>query len=78
LCVDQNPADFSNKVGFYKDFCFNMKGNGQPTVEVWLIESEIAMICIRIAIYITNYTNNNVLQSTPTLTGWRDGMGVFF
>jgi hypothetical protein len=39
--------NFPNKVGFYKYFRFSIKGNEQPTVEVLLIESEIAMICIR-------------------------------
>jgi hypothetical protein len=38
---------FPNKIGFYKDCSFNIKGNEQPSVEVLLIESEIAMICIR-------------------------------
>jgi hypothetical protein len=37
---------FPNKIGFYKDCSFNIKGNGQPPVEVFLIESEIAMRCI--------------------------------
>jgi hypothetical protein len=39
--------NFSNKVGLYTDCRFNIKGNGQPTVEVVLIESEIAIRCIR-------------------------------
>jgi hypothetical protein len=39
--------NFSNKVGFYKYCNFNIKGNAQPTVEVLLIESDIAMRCIR-------------------------------
>jgi hypothetical protein len=34
-------------MGFYKDYSFNIKGNEQPPVEVLLIESEIAMRCIR-------------------------------
>jgi hypothetical protein len=38
---------FLNKSGFYKDCSFNIKGNEQPPVEVFLIESEIAMRCIR-------------------------------
>jgi hypothetical protein len=38
--------NFPNRIGFYKDFSFNIKGNEQPPVEVLLIESEIAMICI--------------------------------
>jgi hypothetical protein len=37
----------TNNVGFYKDCRFNIKGNGQPPVEVLLIESEIEMRCIR-------------------------------
>jgi hypothetical protein len=36
-----------NKIGFYKDCSFNIKGNEQPPVEVLLIESEISMRCIR-------------------------------
>ena len=39
--------NFPNKVGFYKDVRFNIKGNEQPPVEVLLIESEIALRCIR-------------------------------
>jgi hypothetical protein len=42
--IQQN---FQNKIGFYKDFSFNIKGNEQPPIEVLLIESEIAMRCIR-------------------------------
>jgi hypothetical protein len=38
---------FPNEIGFYKDFSVNIKGNEQPQVEVLLIESEIAMRCIR-------------------------------
>jgi hypothetical protein len=38
---------FQNKIGFYKDCSFNIKGNEQPPVEVLLIENEIAMRCIR-------------------------------
>jgi hypothetical protein len=38
---------FLNKIGFYKDCSFNIKGNEHPQVEVLLIESEIAMRCIR-------------------------------
>jgi hypothetical protein len=34
---------FLNKIGFYKDCSFNIKGDEQPPVEVLLIESEIAM-----------------------------------
>jgi hypothetical protein len=37
----------SNKIGFYKDCSFNIKGNERPPVEVLLIESEIAMRSIR-------------------------------
>jgi hypothetical protein len=36
-----------NKIGFYKDCRFNIKGDEQPPVEVLLITSEIAMRCIR-------------------------------
>jgi hypothetical protein len=36
-----------NKMGFYKDCSFNIKGNKEPPVEVLLIESENAMRCIR-------------------------------
>jgi hypothetical protein len=39
--------NFLNKIGFYKDFSFSIKGNEQPPVEVLLIESEIAIRCIR-------------------------------
>jgi hypothetical protein len=39
--------NFPHKIGFYKDFSINIKGNEQPPVEVLLIESEIAMRCIR-------------------------------
>jgi hypothetical protein len=39
--------NFPNKIGSYKDFSFNIKGNEKPPVEVLLIESEIAMRCIR-------------------------------
>jgi hypothetical protein len=42
--IQQN---FSNKVGFYKDCRFNIKGNTQPIVEVLFIESKTAMRCIR-------------------------------
>jgi hypothetical protein len=39
--------NFPNKIGFYKDCSFNIKGNEHPPVEVLLIESAIAMRCIR-------------------------------
>jgi hypothetical protein len=39
--------NFPKKIGFYKDCSFNIKRNEQPPVEVSLIESEIAMRCIR-------------------------------
>jgi hypothetical protein len=38
---------FPNKIGFYKDFSFNIKINEQPPVEVLLTESEIALRCIK-------------------------------
>jgi hypothetical protein len=38
--------NFPNKVEFYKDCRFNIKGSEQPTVEVLYIESEIPMECI--------------------------------
>jgi hypothetical protein len=38
---------FSNKIRFYKDFSLNIKGIEQPPVEVLLIETEIAIRCIR-------------------------------
>jgi hypothetical protein len=39
--------NFPNKFGFYKECRFNIRGNEQPPVEVVLIESEIAIRCIR-------------------------------
>jgi hypothetical protein len=39
--------NFLHKVGFYTYYSFNIKGNGQPPVEVLLIKSEITNICIR-------------------------------
>jgi hypothetical protein len=42
--IQQN---FHNKVVFYKECQFNIRGDEQPPVEVLLIESEIAMRCFR-------------------------------
>jgi hypothetical protein len=39
--------NFPNKFCFYKECWFNIRGDGKPPVEVLLIESEIAMRCIR-------------------------------
>jgi hypothetical protein len=47
MCFDQNPSDFPKKIEFYKDCSLNIKGNGQPPVEVLLIEIEVSMRCIR-------------------------------
>jgi hypothetical protein len=44
---DQYTTKIPNKIGFYKDCRFNIKGGEQPPVEVLLIESEITMRCIR-------------------------------
>jgi hypothetical protein len=44
---DQFRQNFPNKIGFYKYCSLNIKGNEQPPVSVLLIESEIAMRCIR-------------------------------
>jgi hypothetical protein len=42
--IQQN---FHNKIGFYKEYRFSIRGNEQPPVDVLLIGSEIAMRCIR-------------------------------
>jgi hypothetical protein len=47
MCLIKIRQNFLNKIGFYKDCSLHIKGNEEPSVEVLLIESEIAMRCIR-------------------------------
>jgi hypothetical protein len=65
---DQNPTKNPNKVGFYKDCSFNIKGNEQPPSEVLLIESEIAMICIRKDAIEGQFTGDRYYQLHHTCT----------
>jgi hypothetical protein len=60
--------NFLNKIGFYKDCSFNIKGNEQPTVEVLLIESEIAMRCIRKDAIEGQFDSDRDYQSHHTCT----------
>jgi hypothetical protein len=57
-----------NKVGFYKDCSFNIKGNEQTPVEVLLIESEIAMRCIGIDTIEGQFHSDRYYQLRNTCT----------
>jgi hypothetical protein len=57
-----------NKIGFYKYCSFNIKGNEQPPVEVFLIEGEIAMRCIRKDAIKGQFDNDQYYQLHHTFT----------
>jgi hypothetical protein len=63
--IQQN---FLNKIGLYKDCIFNIKGNEQPPEEVLLIESEIAMRCIRKGVIEGQFDSDQYYQLNHTFT----------
>jgi hypothetical protein len=57
-----------NKIGFYKDCSFNIKGNEQAPVEVLLIQNEIIMRCIRKDAIKGQFDNDRYCQLHHTCT----------